>query len=92
MTVVLIYCHHSTVPTAYRTIVLLDEMPVYNTEFLNVKATLGIPDWGTCYQVSQIIGLLQATGHTFMYWGNRGEGKCVCNGASVGHPLKCKGT
>ena len=30
-------------------------------------ATLGIPDWGACFQASQIIGVLQAHSRTFMY-------------------------
>ena len=32
--------------------------------------TLGTPDRGTCYQVSQNIGLVQAPNRTFMYLAN----------------------
>ena len=40
-------------------------------------ATLGTLDWGTCTQVSQIIGLLQAPSRTCMYHGLQG-GREVC--------------
>ena len=43
----------------------------------NIMVTLGIPDWGTFVKVSQIIGLLQSPGRTFMYQGQQGGGK-VC--------------
>ena len=40
--------------------------------------TLGTPDRGTCYLVSQIIGLLQAPGRTCMYLEVTGSGElCV---------------
>ena len=42
-----------------------------------LEHTLGTPDQGTCTQVSQIIGLLQAPSRTCMYLGLQGVGKCV---------------
>ena len=49
--------------------------------------TLGTLDRGTCTQVSQIIGLLQAPGRTFMYLGDREWGS-LFEVHSAGHPLK----
>ena len=54
-------------------------------------ATLGTIDKGTCYLVSQIIGLLQGP-DLHVPGVTRGDGKCVCNGAPAGHPFKCEGT
>ena len=67
-------------------------LPVNAT--FNIMVTLGTPDQGTCYQVSQIIGVLKAPDRTFMYLGyQRGGEMCLLwNGASMGHPLKCDGT
>ena len=35
----------------------------------NIMVTMGTPNRGTCFQVSQIIGVLQAPGHTYKYLG-----------------------
>ena len=54
--------------------------------------TLGTPDRGTCFQVFQIIGVLQVPTHTCMYLGGWWEGDMCFNGPSMGHPLKREGT
>ena len=38
-------------------------------------ATLGIPDWGACFQASQIIGVLQAHSRIFIYLEFQGGGE-----------------
>ena len=43
----------------------------------NIMATLGTPDRGTCSQVSQIIGVLQAPNRTCIYLGKQ-RGREVC--------------
>ena len=57
-----------------RTLIIYGKVPgfkgIYTTKIKNdvdIMVTLGIPDQGTCSQVSQIIGLLQAPYRTFMY-------------------------
>ena len=81
----LITCFYTTV-RFNSTIVLLDEMPVFN-----IMVTLGTPDRGTCTQVSQIIGLFQALSHTCMSWDYR-EWESVFKVHSMGHPLIRGGT